>query len=76
MLRQLTADEYLGVELATRGESYTHRRWPHEVVRALVAADVVKAGEGRLAAKPVKALCRRIRARLAGRRGGAAGFAA
>ena len=71
MLRQLTAEEYLRVLLATRSESYTHRRWPLDVVRAVAAADLVEAGGGRravapLVANPVKALGSRLRARLGG----------
>lgn len=78
MLRKLTADEYLRVQLATRGESYAHRRWPLDVVRAVAAAALVKAGEAhrvetRRAAHPVKTLGSRLRAKLGGRRRGAEG---
>jgi hypothetical protein len=73
MLRQLTAEDYLRVQLATRGESYSHRRWPQEVVRAVAASDLVKAGEDRLAgprriAMRVNTISSRLCARLGARR--------
>ena len=41
--RQLTPEEVNAVALATKGESYDHRRWPEEVVRAFATAPVVTA---------------------------------
>ena len=67
--RTLTAEEYQSVQLATRGESYAHRRWPQEVVRAVAAADVVITGEARRAANPLQALGSRLRAWRGRRRG-------
>ena len=71
--RQLTPEEFLAVNLATKGESYAHRRWPEEVVRAVIKTDLVKASatqpaEPRRAATRVKALRARFRAMLRGRR--------
>ena len=79
--RQLTPEEVSAVALATKGESYSHRHWPEEVVRAVINADLVKAGDGRpaeprRAAVRVKALRARLRARLMARRGRAGGLAA
>ena len=71
--QQLTPAEVSAVALATRGESYSHRHWPPEVVRAVIAADLIKAGEGRRA-EPRRAATRfqslgaRLRAKLGGRR--------
>ena len=39
--RQLTPEEVAAVALATKGESYAHRHWPEEVVRAFASAPVV-----------------------------------
>ena len=48
---RLTPEEVTAVNLATRGESYAHRRWPEDVVRAFASAPVVTAdGPRRLAA--------------------------
>ena len=65
--RQITPAEVAAVALATKGESYAHRRWPLEVVRAVINADLVRAGDGqpaepRRAALRVKALRARLRA--------------
>ncbi len=40
---QLTPEEITAVSLATKGESYDHRRWPEEVVRAFASAPVITA---------------------------------
>jgi len=39
--RQLTPEEVIAVSLATKGESYDHRRWPEDVVRAFASAQVI-----------------------------------
>ena len=41
--KQLTSEEMTALSLATKGESYDHRRWPAEVVRAFASATVVTA---------------------------------
>ena len=79
--KRLTPEEVSAVNLATKGESYAHRHWPEEVVRAVLAAHIVKAGdvrpaEPRRAATRVKALRARLRARLMRRRGRAGDLAA
>ena len=79
--RRLTPAEVAAVALATKGESYAHRRWPEDVVRAVITADLVRAGDGqpaepRRAALRLKALRARLRARLMGRRGRTGGLAA
>ena len=79
--RQLTPEEVSAVNLATKGESYSHRHWPPDVVSALIKADLVKAGDTRPAeprrtAIRVKALRARLRAKLMGRRGRTGGLAA
>ena len=38
------AEEVSAVTLATKGESYSPRHWPEEVVRAVINAGLVKAG--------------------------------
>lgn len=45
MLRPVTTEEFISVNLATRGERYNHRRWPREVVEAFLAAKVVTGRE-------------------------------
>ena len=40
MSYQMTAEEYMRVQLATKHESYTHRHWPQEVVRAIAGAEL------------------------------------
>ena len=71
--KRLTPAEVAAVGLATKGESHSHRHWPPEVVRAVIAADIIKAGEGRRA-EPSRAAIRfqslgaRLRAMLMGRR--------
>jgi hypothetical protein len=79
--KRLTPEEVSAVDLATKGESYAHRHWPTEVVRAVIDADLVKAGDGRpaeprRAAIRVKALRARLRARLMARRGRTGGLVA
>lgn len=59
-LKPLTPEEALLVELATRGESYAHRRWPAEVITAFAAAEVA-AGANR-SAHGAAALALRLRA--------------
>ena len=45
MARQrLTPEEVSAVNLVTKGESYSHRHWPEDVVRAFASATVVTAG--------------------------------
>jgi hypothetical protein len=71
--RQLTPEEDSAVNLVTKGESYSHRHWPEEVIRAVIAAHIVKAGdvrpaEPRRAATRVKALRARLRAMVGSRR--------
>jgi len=39
--KKLTPEEMVAVSLATKGESYGHRRWPEEAVRAFASAPVV-----------------------------------
>lgn len=41
--KQLTPEELSAVSLATKGESYDHRRWPEEAVRAFASAPVITA---------------------------------
>ena len=79
--RRLTPEEVLAVNLATKGESYSHRHWPEEVVKAVINADPVEAGdtqpaEPRLTAAWVKASAARFRAMLGGRRRRTWGLAA
>lgn len=45
--RPLTPEEDTAVNLVTKGESYSHRHWPQEVVRAVINADLAQAGETR-----------------------------
>ena len=54
MKKPLTPEETTDVSLATKGESYHHRRWPEEVVRAFAAAQVITAREpqGRADTRP------------------------
>jgi hypothetical protein len=66
--KRLTPEEVSAVALVTKGESYSHRHWPPEVVRVITNADIVKASDGlpsepRRATIRVKALraCLRIR---------------
>jgi hypothetical protein len=79
--RQLTPEEVSAVDLATKGESYAHRHWPPEVVRAVIDAALVRAGDTR-PAEPrrtstwVKAFRPRFRAMLDGRRRRTEGLAA
>ena len=40
---RLTPEDVTAVDLVTKGESYAHRRWPEEVVRAFASAEVVTA---------------------------------
>jgi hypothetical protein len=42
---QLSHDQVVAVNLATKSESYSHRHWPNEVLEAFTQAHVVKAGE-------------------------------
>ena len=44
---QLTPEEMTALSLATKGESYDHRRWPVEVVRAFASAPVITARQPR-----------------------------
>ena len=79
--KQLTPAEISAVDLVTKGESYAHRRWPEEVVRAVINADLVEAGdippaEPRRTATRVKALRARLRAKLMSRRRRTGGLAA
>ena len=79
--KRLTPEEVTAVTLATKGESYSHRHWPEEVVRTIVKADLVKASDGqpaepRRAAIRVKALRARLRAMVGGRRRRTGGLAA
>ena len=72
--KRLTPEEVTAVDLATKGESYSHRHWPPGVVRAVIAADIVKAGdtrpeEPRRAAVQLKALRARLHAIRRARRG-------
>ena len=55
--KQLTPEEVSAVDLATKGESYSHRHWPPEVVRAVINAGIVKAGDAR-PAEPYRAATR------------------
>ena len=43
MSYRMTAEEYRSVELATKHESYAHRHWPQEVLRAIAGAEVTAA---------------------------------
>ena len=45
--KQLTPEEMTALSLATKGESYDHRRWPVEVVRAFASAPVITARQPR-----------------------------
>ena len=79
--KQLTPEEVSAVDLATKGESYSHRHRPPEVVRAVINAGLVKAGDTRpagprRAAIRVKALRARLRATRRARRGRTVGLAA
>jgi hypothetical protein len=62
---QLTPEDYEMVNLATRHECYTHRHWPHEVLRAIVGAEVIPPAHGQhRAAQPAGRRLRGIRLRL------------
>ncbi len=79
--KRLTPEEVSAVNLVTKGESYSHRHWPPEVVRAVINADLVKAADGRpaeprRAAIRVKALRARLRAKLMARHGRTGGLIA
>ena len=72
--KRLTPEEVSAVNLVTRGESYSHRYWPPEVVGAVINAGLVKAGDTRPAgprrvATRIKTLRTRLRAMRRGRRG-------
>ncbi len=62
MLRPLTSEEMLDVNLASKGENTSHRRWPKEIVEAFLAAEVVTINHSELhagtrrAARPVSVL--------------------
>ena len=43
MTKPLKPEEFADVLLVTKGESYNHRRWPEEVVRAFASAQVITA---------------------------------
>ena len=83
MLKQPAGDDAVRITPATKGESYAHRRWPHDVVRAFAAAELAtaeRAGHDPWAHR-VGRRVRRIRARLRSshfkvRGRGAAGVAA
>ena len=45
--KQITPEEMNALSLATKGESYDHRRWPAEVVRAFASAPVITARQPR-----------------------------
>ena len=45
--KQLTPEEMNTLSLATKGESYDHRRWPVEVVRAFASAPIITARQPR-----------------------------
>lgn len=65
MPNQLTAEDYQMVELATKHECYTHRLWPHDVIRAIAGAEIIPpAGEQHRAAQPTGRRLRGIRSRL------------
>jgi len=71
--RQITPEEDTAVNLVTKGESYSHRHWPPEVVRAVINADLVEVGdtqpaEPRRAAARVQALRARLYAMRRARR--------
>ena len=64
--KRLTPAEVSAVDLATKGESYSHRRWPEDVLWAVINAELVRAGdiqpgEPRRAANRVRAVRRRLR---------------
>lgn len=44
MRKQLTPEEVSAVNLVTKGERFSHRRWPPEVVAAFAVADAGGAG--------------------------------
>jgi hypothetical protein len=73
---QVSEDEYLRVYLATKRESYSHRRWPPDVVRAIIGAQIITAeappdSPSSAVARRVKRI--RFRLRLARLRAGRAG---
>lgn len=43
MQKELTKEDYVRLELVTKGESLRHRHWPPEVVRALAGGEAVTA---------------------------------
>ena len=45
MQKELTREDYMRLELVTKGESFRHRRWPPEVVRALAGVEAATATE-------------------------------
>ena len=78
---RLTPAEISAVDLVTKGESYSHRRGPEEVVRAVIDAALVEAcdtrpAEPRRTATRVKALRARLRAKFMSRRRRTRGLAA
>ena len=66
MPKPLTDEDVLKVSIATKRESYTHRRWPHDVVRAFASGGVIAASRGRhdSASHPVTRRLARIRSRI------------
>jgi hypothetical protein len=79
--KRLTPEEVSAVNLVTKGESYSHRHWPEEVVKAVINADLVEAGdvlppEPRRAAIRVRALRVRLRAMIGARHRRTGGLAA
>ncbi|MGH9942131.1 MAG: hypothetical protein ACRD9R_07225 [Pyrinomonadaceae bacterium] len=47
MRRPVTHEELQEVELRTKGETTTLRRWPAEVIEAWLAAEVIRRGDER-----------------------------
>ncbi len=40
MLYSITTEEMLNVQLATKGERFSHRCWPQDVIKAVVITEV------------------------------------
>ncbi len=40
MLNPITSQEMLNVQLATKGERFSHRHWPEDVIKAFAIVDV------------------------------------
>ncbi len=70
----LTDEDYTRVQLATKRESFSHRSWGYEVIKAFAGADVITRRVAQRDPKPRTAAhqLKKIRARLRRTRSGRA----